>query len=339
MGWARARLARRLRKAGVPPPPAPYTVDAWCEAIGAARGRPLLIRGERLGTEFPPGFLVPLDQADYILVDTALPPLARAQTVLHEVAHLVLGHDGDAHVDVDPALEAEAELAADLLSQQMTRAAASTADTSGPEAAMSRAPIPRWSSMWWTDRRTDWHVNQLWMTLRAGMPDARIVSTTTGTQAPVEVGGRRHRHRRVIEVHDALRLLRPWCSGQVHASAVQRAKRYQLDPADVAAVAEAAAVAVALRRRQAALPQAGDSPYVAAPPDVSDVRAEARRLARMSRALHDSPLVAAEVDCWVPVIAPGETLQASPPTALVHGLSVTPLPNGRARPSSPASAR
>ncbi|WP_369799847.1 DUF6545 domain-containing protein [Micromonospora sp. HK10] len=340
MLWARARLARRLRKAGVPPPPPPYTVDAWCEAIGRVRGRPLHIRGERLGAEHPPGLLVRLDGADYIIIDAALPTLARAQTVLHEVAHLVLDHDGDAlHADVDAALEAEAELAADLLYQQMAHAAGSTAEPCTRQvAALSRVPLRLWSSRRWTDLRADWHVTQLWMTLRAGMRDAKIISTSTGEQVPVEVGGRHHRHRRVIEVHDALRLLRPWCSGQVHDSAERRALRYRLDSAAVAAVAEAATVAVALRRRQAALPLADDSPFVAAPLDVTDVRAEARRLARMSRALHDSSLVAAEVDCWVPVIASVDTSEASPPGTLARGLPVMPLPDSATRPGRPARA-
>lgn len=340
MLWARARLARRLRRAGMPSPPAPYTVDAWCEAIGRVRDRPLHIRGERLGAEHPPGLLVRLDRADYIIIDAALPTLARAQTVLHEVAHLVLDHDGDAlHTDVDAAIEAEAELAADLLYQQLAHAAGGTAEASTREVtALPRVPLRLWSSRKWTDLRADWHVTQLWMTLRAGMPDAKIISTSTGEQVPVEVGGRHHRHRRVVEVHDALRLLRPWCSAQVYDSAQRRALRYRLDSAATAAVAEAATVAVALRRRQAALPLADDSPFVAAPLDVTDVRAEARRLARMSRALHDSSLVAAEVDCWVPVIASADTSEASPPPTLARGLPVMPLPDSASRPGRPVRA-
>ncbi|MGY4899970.1 DUF6545 domain-containing protein [Micromonospora aurantiaca (nom. illeg.)] len=335
---ARARLARRLRAANVPPPPAPYTVDAWCEAIGRARGRRLQVHGVQLDADLPSGLLVPRDDVDHILVDAALPALARAQTVLHEVAHIVLDHDGDAlHADVDPAVEAEAELAADLLYRQLARAAATT--RSGHDvAACSRERQPHWSSTWWTDRRTDWHVNQLWITLRAGMADAKIVSTSTGVQVPVEVGGSRQRHRRVIEVHDALRLLRPWCSGPVHTNAARRAQRYRLDPAAVAAVAEAAAVAVALRRRQAALPAVDEPLYVPQPRDLSDVRAEARRLARMSRALHDSPLVAAEVARWAPVVTAGDARDSPPATTLAQGLPVTPLPVGAVRRGSSAGA-
>ncbi|MGC4828279.1 DUF6545 domain-containing protein [Micromonospora arida] len=93
-----------------------------------------------------------------------------------------------------------------------------------------------WPTSWWTDRRTDWQVNQLWMTLRAGMPEAAIITTTTTERVPVEIGGSRQRYRRVVEVHEALRLLRPWYSRQVHNSATQRAQRYQLDATSTAAL-------------------------------------------------------------------------------------------------------
>ncbi|MFY1681705.1 DUF6545 domain-containing protein [Micromonospora sp. WMMD730] len=262
----------------------------------------------QLEAEMPPSLLVRAEWADFIMVDAALPTLARTQAVLHEVAHLVLDHSGDVlhqDVEVDAAIEAEAELAADLLYEQMNRAAAggSSASRGAPEARAT------WrSDMWWRDRSADWHVNQLWLTLREGMPDAKIVSINAGGQVPVEVGGRRHRHRRVVEVHDALRRLRPWYSEPVYASAEQRAVRYRLDPGSVAAVAEAAAVAVALRRRQANLFHAEEeTPHAAQSPDLPDVRAETRRLARISRALHDSPLVRAEVARWVPVTVVGDT--------------------------------
>ncbi|MFY1595911.1 DUF6545 domain-containing protein [Micromonospora sp. WMMD737] len=306
-------------------------MDAWCEAIGRQRGRPVRIRDEpfEFEAEVPSGVLVPLDRADYILVDASLPTLARAQTVLHEVAHLVLGHDGDAmHSTIDPALEAEAELAADLLYQQMTRAAAK----SGRRRGDSLARVPSWRpSAWWADRRADWRVNQLWIKLRAGMPDATIVSTTTGVQVPVEVGGSRHRHRRVIEVHDALRLLRPWCSRQVHASARRRAHRYRLDPALVEAVADAAMLAVALRRRQAALPVVEDPLDTTPSVDVFDVRGETRRLARISCAWLDSPVVAAEVARWVPVVASASARSDLLRPSLAQMLPVSPLPEGIVR--------
>ncbi|MFI7645151.1 DUF6545 domain-containing protein [Micromonospora sp. NPDC049460] len=332
---ARARLARRLRAAKVPPPPAPYTVDAWCEAIGRTRGRRLQVHGVRLDADLPSGLLVRRDDADHILVDAALPALARAQTVLHEVAHIVLDHDGDAvHGDIDPVVEAEAELAADLLYQQLIRAVSSAAR--GAVAGL-RLRLPGRPPAWWADRRTDWHLLQLWMTLRDGMPDAAIVSTSTAAPVPVEIGGRRQRYRMVIEVHDALRVLRPWCSAQVHASATRRARRHRLDAAAVAAVAAAATVAVALRRRHTSLPPgADDSPLLSELHDPHDVRAEACRLARMARALHESPLVAAEIARWVPVVTTVIAEDAMPRPTVMGGTPVISL--AAARPDRSPSA-
>ncbi|MEU2616315.1 DUF6545 domain-containing protein [Micromonospora sp. NPDC007271] len=318
---ARARLARRLRAAKLPPPPAPYTVDAWCEAIGRARGRRLHVHDVRLDADLPPGLLVERDDADHILVDATLPTLARAQTVLHEVAHIVLQHDGDAvHDDPDPAIEAEAELAADLLYQQLTRAASSAASPSG--ALFPRLRLLVRPPAWWAERRTDWRLLQLWMTLREAMPDAAIVSTSTAAPVPIEIRGDRQRYRMVIEVHDALRVLRPWLSTKVHASAARRARRHRLDAATVAAVAEAATIAVALRRRHASLPpDAVDPLLLPERQDLHDVRAEARRLARVARALHESPLVAAETVRWVPVV----TAEDAVPLSTVRDTPLIPL--------------
>ncbi|MFG3423220.1 DUF6545 domain-containing protein [Micromonospora sp. NPDC048063] len=290
-----------------------------------------------MGVDVPPGLLVKLALADYIVIDSALPALARTQTVLHEVAHLVLDHDGDAlHADADPAVEAEAELAADLLYRQMAHAAAAAAPVAYEPAASRPFRLPCWPSAWWKDRRMDWHVSQLWMTLRA-VSDITSDSPNTAVQMPVEVGGSRQRYRRVIEVHDALRSLRPWCCQQVHISATKRAQRYRLDPADVAAVAEAATIAVALRRRQAALPPVPGGPYMSVKPhSLQDVRAEARRLARVARALHDSPLVAAEVARWVPVVPVRDASRSAP---IVRSVAIASLSReGAPRGSRSASA-
>ncbi|MDG4794995.1 DUF6545 domain-containing protein [Micromonospora sp. WMMD1082] len=319
MLFARARLSRRMRRANLPPPPAPYTVDAWCAAIGEARGSSLLIRELPLGAGMPPAVVLRKDNEDTIFVDPALSSLARTQVVLHEVAHVVLEHPGDAlRGPVDPAIEVEAELAADLLSQCLTQAATTHA---AHRAAAAGVPSRRGApSAWWADRRTDWHLLQLWMTLRDGMPDAAIVGTSTAAPAPVEIRGRRQRYRTVVEIHDALRILRPWCSSQVRDSATRRARRHRLEPDAVVAVAEAATVAVALRHRGAARhrgggvalrPGFGDVEVLGTPHDVHDVLSEARRLADIARALHGCALVAAETARWAPVVT--TTIPAAPP--------------------------
>ncbi|WP_433531338.1 DUF6545 domain-containing protein [Micromonospora sp. CA-263727] len=257
-----------------------------------------------MGVDLPPGLLVRRPDDDSIIVDSALPALARTQTVLHEVAHLVLGHDGDVlHDGLAPAIEVEveAELAADLLYQRLMRAAAA-ASPRRHRPARAGLGLGRAASAWLADRRTDWHLLQLWMTLRDGIPDVAIVRASTATPAPVEIRNRRQRHRTLIEIHEALRVLRPWCSSRVLASATARARRHRLDPDEVVAVADAATIAVALRhRRTSQPPTTGDTALLTTLHGPLDVLSEARRLGQMARALHDSPLVVAEAARWVPV--------------------------------------
>ncbi|PZG22149.1 hypothetical protein C1I95_06055 [Micromonospora craterilacus] len=256
--------------------------------------------------------LVRRPDEDTIIVDATLPALTRTQTVLHEVAHLILDHDGDAlhDDDLDQAVEAEAELAADLLYQRLTRAEA-TARAAHRATAPSQA-LARVRPAWLAARRTDWHLLKLWITLQDGISGVAIVSTSPAEPVPMEIRGRRQRHRTVIEIHEALRVLRPWYSSRVHDSATRRARRHRLDPEAVVAVAEAATVAVALRHRRTSLPpDAGDACLSTTQHGSPDVPSEARRLAHMGHALHDSPLVAAEIARWVPVVTTPITTRAS----------------------------
>ncbi|MBU8857811.1 MULTISPECIES: DUF6545 domain-containing protein [unclassified Micromonospora] len=323
---ARARLRRRLARAGLPDPCPPYTVDAWCAAIGAARRQNLVVGDVDLEAGHPPGVLITdRPEGDVILVDRSLPPVTRTQTVLHELAHLVLEHPGDIwHDGVDRVVEAEAELAADLLYQQLTRAAAHD-DADSDQLTDHPGWLPQVTTNWWAERRSDWHLLHLWMTLRDSMPQLAIVTTSTATPVPTEIGGNRQRHRTVVEIHEVLRALRPWCSTQVHASATAHARRHRLDAASTDAVAEAATIAVALRHRQLATapPASGSQPP---PPrhNRHDVRAEARHLARVDQAMSDSPLVAAEIARWAPVDP--AALSQSRTYHLTGGSSIVPPP-------------
>lgn len=300
MWWRRARVAWRLRRAGVPAPPQPYTVEAWCEAIAVAQGRAIRINCAELQADWPPGFFFNSAEADYIFTDVRLPSLTRTQTILHELAHLLLGHRGNAlHGDIDPSAEADAEIAADILSCQLARAAraARRVSASPQEAEL----IDRhWRTRdWMNDRWDGWQLDLLWVKLRAEVPDAPLILVPHDDEPAPALGGSRRTYRRVVEVHEQLRRLRPWYSEDVRVSALRRAERCRLGPADAAAVAEAAVIAVALRRRKAGAPPA-DEKSVLPQRDSGhlDIRKETRRLAKISRALHQSPLVHAELARW-----------------------------------------
>ncbi|MGC4885793.1 DUF6545 domain-containing protein [Micromonospora sp. DT227] len=274
----------------------------------------------------PPGVLITgQPEGDFILVDRSLPPVTRTQTVLHELAHLVLEHPGDLlHDGIDRVVEAEAELAADLLYQRLVRAAGHEEDD-GDQRTDHQRWLHRIMTSWWNDRRSDWRLLHLWMTLRDNMPDLSIVTTSTSIPVPTEIRGKRQRHRTVVEIHEILRALRPWCSAQVHASATALARRQGLDAASTDAEADAATIAVALRHLQLAVaPPATDLPLPASGRDRHDVRAEARHLARVDQALSDSPLVSAEIARWAPV-GPA-ALSPSRTSSLIGGIPVVPLP-------------
>ncbi|RNH99628.1 ImmA/IrrE family metallo-endopeptidase [Micromonospora aurantiaca] len=322
---ARARLRRRLARAGLPAPSPPYTVDAWCTAIGAARRRPLVVGDVDLEAGHPPGVLITEQpEGDFILVDRSLPPVTRTQTVLHEIAHLVLEHPGDLwHDGIDRVVEAEAELAADVLYHQLVRAAGGE-EADGDQLTGRERTLHRTMTSWWADRRSDWRLLHLWMTLRDNMPHLALVTTSTATPVPTEIRGNRQRHRTVVEIHEILRALRPWCSAQVYASASARARSHRLDAASTDAVAEAATIAVALRHRQLAMAPAASSQLPQTSRDRNDVRAEARHLACVDQAMSESPLVAAEIARWAPV-GPA-ALGQSRANHLIGGIPVVPLP-------------
>ncbi|MFI7510506.1 DUF6545 domain-containing protein [Micromonospora aurantiaca] len=284
----------------MPEPPEPFTVEAWCEAIAAARGRRIRIREASMHATWPPGFFFNDDDVDYLIVDACLPTLARTQTLLHELAHLLLGHRGNAlHGDINPSVEAEAEIAADLLSRQLARASRTARRVETPQQDRDLTDLHVRTLDWMNDRRDDWHLNLLWVTLRTEIPDASLILVAQDDEPAPALGGSRRTYRRVVEVHDQLRRLRPWFSQEVRASALRGARRRRLSPDSTEAVAEAAVIAVALRRRKAGAPPA-DENLLASPPDSGclDIRAETRRLARISHALHQSPLVRAELARW-----------------------------------------
>lgn len=106
--------------------PQPRSNDAvdWCALIGAERGRPISVRhrsasqisavvGLPPGAEPGPcGILLRTHGGDFIAVDKQAPAFLQQHTVLHELAHLLWGHEGSASTDEE---EFQAEKTADLL--------------------------------------------------------------------------------------------------------------------------------------------------------------------------------------------------------------------------------
>lgn len=88
------RRARCEAVADVVAIPRPFDLDALCEGIAAQRGRPLrLVALEGApNSSMPCGVLVATESADLIFYEPATSALHKLQIVLHELAHLLLGH-------------------------------------------------------------------------------------------------------------------------------------------------------------------------------------------------------------------------------------------------------
>lgn len=72
--------------------PSDGDLDGLIEELGQHRGRPILVHPVNLGRGGPSGALVSTSRADHILIDEAAAGSRRAVIILHELAHLVLGH-------------------------------------------------------------------------------------------------------------------------------------------------------------------------------------------------------------------------------------------------------
>jgi hypothetical protein len=90
----RRRLERQLRALDVSIP-TPFSVEALCVNLARSRGRPIhLLPWDTTGATAPCGLWVSTNSADYIIYAEAATRILRRHIILHEVAHLLLGHAG-----------------------------------------------------------------------------------------------------------------------------------------------------------------------------------------------------------------------------------------------------
>lgn len=109
MDGLRRRCTARLRGIRVPDP---FDLDQFCAEVASSRGRPLHRRplsGLAPGT--PCGLWLGLPTADYVFYDPDTSPLHAEHIVLHEIAHMLCGHEAGSGAplaalfpDLDPAL-------------------------------------------------------------------------------------------------------------------------------------------------------------------------------------------------------------------------------------------
>ncbi|CAL9437259.1 ImmA/IrrE family metallo-endopeptidase [Streptomyces sp. enrichment culture] len=171
--WADFRARCDSILDGLPLDPAqPLTIDALCAAIERQNGRPLTLSPlpQDAGAEAGLcGLWISLGRADHIFYETTTSAFHQRHIILHEIAHLLLGHgtqpDGDGPLpgmealfpDLDPATvrrllargrtdytelqEQQAELMATLIHQRSTGCAARAAAL----AAQGSDVLDRWA--------------------------------------------------------------------------------------------------------------------------------------------------------------------------------------------------
>lgn len=95
MDRVRRRCEDRLRRMRLPDP---FDLAALCRKVSAERGRALHVRGipGPATRARPCGIWVATDKDDWIFVDQETSPLHRQHIVLHELAHMLCGHNAAA---------------------------------------------------------------------------------------------------------------------------------------------------------------------------------------------------------------------------------------------------
>jgi hypothetical protein len=90
-----ARCRRRLAELDLPDP---FDVRRLCAAVAQRRGRPITLLGLALPPEGPYGLWIALRGRDCIVYEAATSPLHQEHIIVHELSHLLLGHNGSSQL-------------------------------------------------------------------------------------------------------------------------------------------------------------------------------------------------------------------------------------------------
>ncbi|TXH56721.1 MAG: hypothetical protein E6Q93_14025 [Burkholderiaceae bacterium] len=89
-----SEFAQWVADLDVPHPPACETIDEFLESISQARGRPITVVDTPMPTRKVCGLWLGFDTADTIVISDQLRGVQRDHVIMHEVAHVVLDHEG-----------------------------------------------------------------------------------------------------------------------------------------------------------------------------------------------------------------------------------------------------
>jgi hypothetical protein len=275
--------------------PEPFDLSQFIATLVLQRQRLIFLQPFTSGPGDPCGLWIGTDEADYIYHEQGTTPWHKTHIVTHEIAHMLLDHNGGTAAwqdlarllapDVDPTLvrlilgrtaystaeEREAETLASLILEQRS-SATGPAPVAGP----------------WAAAVSCWRLHPMWATLLRAAPEVQL---------PPRPGRRfsiRYRlHRRVIEIRDAQLALRPYLRRSVARQAADAAWSAGLAPDRRVAVVEAVVIVTALDACLRGDPARDDEVPAEAigPMPANDLGAEAARLILVSQAIRFSPIV------------------------------------------------
>jgi hypothetical protein len=116
----RALCDAQLRELTIPDP---FDLYGFCESIAKHRGRPLTLLPLPIpaGEECPFGLWIETGAGDFVLHEAGTSPLHRDQIVLHELAHMLLGHGAGTVLDGIPLSETLPDLDPAVVLRMMAR--------------------------------------------------------------------------------------------------------------------------------------------------------------------------------------------------------------------------
>jgi hypothetical protein len=126
MSWKQARAAAVVLMADLPPLPRPWRIEDLCAALAEARGRPLLLHELDLAA-LPFGLWYFDGERDHVISRAGATGYHRDHIVLHEICHMLAGHNAA------PPPESDEDVAPEMIKTAMINAAVANPHTTDQE--------------------------------------------------------------------------------------------------------------------------------------------------------------------------------------------------------------
>ena len=108
-------------------------LDKLLQNLAQQRGRPItVVENDQADSSLPSGLWIQSVNGDILMVEAGAGPSRRAVILSHEIAHMVLGHDGDGAVS-DLVMQAAPDLDAALIERVLHRDRHTTGDENDAE--------------------------------------------------------------------------------------------------------------------------------------------------------------------------------------------------------------